>query len=167
QIRDRAGLAHTDGETQLAAADTRQDVLLDVLGSIFEQDRAALTVGDKVQVRRRTGGAKLFRYDVALQLAALVSAVLFRPRHADPAFGADPPAEAAIMRIAVPWLMRIEGAGGDFLGQERADLRAQRVAFGRQADRIELQIGTHREATRGQNSSAPRPATCLPSSAAQ
>src|SRR5208283_3747563 len=148
--RAGAGLAHADGETQLAAADTWQDVLLDVLGSVFEQDRAALTVGDKVQMRRRTAGAKLFRYDVALQLAALMPAVLFRPGHADPAFGADPPAEAAIMRIAVPWLMRFEGAGGDLLGQERAHLRAQRVAFGRQADRIELQISAHREAIKGQ-----------------
>ena len=64
-------------------------------------------------------------------------------------------------------LMRIEGAGSDFVGKKRPHLGAQPLAFGRQPDRIELKIDTHREATKGQNSSAPRRATCRPSSAAQ
>ena len=61
--------------------------------------------------------------------------------------------------------IRIERAGGDLVRQKRAHVFAQCLAFARQADGIELQ--RHREATSGQNSSAPRRAMCLPSSAAQ
>src|SRR4029077_1982066 len=76
-------------------------------------------------------------------------------------------AEGAVVRIAVPRPVRIESAFGYFLGEKRAHLSPQGVAFRRQADLIELQIRTHRAATIGQNSSAPCLATRLPSSAAQ
>ena len=41
---------------------------------------------------------------------------------------------SAAVRVAVAGPVRIEGAGGDLLGEERAHLAAQRLAFGRQAD---------------------------------
>ena len=73
-----------------------------------------------------------------------------------------------------PWpgRERIERAGGDFVGQERAHLLAQRVAFGRQADLVEGERASscesdQRAATSGQNSSAPRAAIRLPSATAQ
>ena len=74
-----------------------------------------------------------------------------------------------------PWpgRVRIECAGRDLLGEERAHLLAQRLAFGRQADLIEVSaavaiVSVHqRAATSGQNSSAPRAAIRLPSAAAQ
>ncbi len=138
-----------------------------MLGSVFEQDRAALTVGNEVQMRWRIDHAKLFRDNVALQLGALVSAVTLRPGHADPASGADAPAEAAVVGITVSGLVRIKRAGGDFFGKKAAHLGAECLAFVRQANRIELEIGGHREATKGQNSSTPPRATRLPSSAAQ
>ena len=165
QVGAGAGLAHADDEAQFAAADARQDVLLDVLGRVFEQNRPALPVGDEMQPHRRVGDAEFLGHDVAFEEAALLPAVFLRPGHADPAFGADALAEGGIVRIAVAGTVRIEGAGGDLLGQKRAHFPAQRLAFGRQTDRVELQ--RHRAATIGQNSSAPRRATCLPSSAAQ
>src|SRR5262249_44869372 len=92
--------------------------------------------------------------------------VFLRPGHADPAFGADAFGKSPIVRITVAGTVRIEGAFGDLVGQKRACFLAQRLAFGRQPDLVEVQIGAHRAATIGQNSSAPRVAMCLPSSAA-
>src|SRR5262249_29372196 len=84
---------------------------------------------------------------------------------------ADPAAEGGIVEVAVRGPIRIEAAGCHLLGNECADLPPQRLAFRRQADRIEAEIGAHgivfqRAAGRGQNSSAPRAATRLPSAAA-
>ena len=167
QVGAGPGLAHADDEAQFTAADARQNILLDVLGRVFEQDRAALAVGDEVDTHRRVGDAEFLGDHVAFQVSAFMSAVALRPGHADPALGADAPAEGAAVGIAILRLMRIEGTGRALLRQERAHLRAQRIAFGRQADRIEMQVRRHREATSGQKSSAPRRATCRPSSAAQ
>ena len=96
------GLAHADDEAQFTAADARQNILLDVLGRVFEQDRAALAVGDEVDAHRRVGDAEFFGDHVALQVSALVAAVALRPGHADPALGADAPAEGAVVGVAVP-----------------------------------------------------------------
>src|SRR5207302_2823385 len=150
----------------------RQDVGLDVLGRVFEEDRPALTVGDEVQPYRRIGDAEFFGEHIALEIAALLPAVFLRPGHADPALGTDPTAELGILPFAVPDAARIEGAGRDLRGNEGAHLRAQRLAFGRQADLIETKLGAHaipaqRDATSGHNSSAPRAAIRLPSATAQ
>ena len=97
QVGARARLAHADHEAHFAAADARQDVHLDVLGRIFQQDRAALAVGDEVQSHRRVGDAEFLCHHVAFEEAALVPAVFLRPGHADPALGADAPAELLVM----------------------------------------------------------------------
>src|SRR5262249_17985753 len=116
---------------------------------------------------RRIRDAKFFCHDITLEEAALVPAIFFWPGHTDPAVSADTFAEIAIVRVTMPRPMRIERAFGDFFGVERTHLSTQSVAFRRQADLIELQMGGHRAATIGQNSSAPRLATRWPSSAAQ
>src|SRR6516162_4969065 len=116
---------------------------------------------------RRIGDAKFFGHHVTLKEAALVPAIFFWPGHTDPALGADTFAEGAVVRIAMPWPVRIKGAFGNFLGEKCAHLLPQSIAFGRQANLIELQFPAHRDATIGQNSSAPPLATRLPSSAAQ
>ena len=168
QVGAGARLAHADDEAHFAAADARQDVHLDVLGRVFEQDRAALAVGDEMQPHRRVGDAEFLGHHVAFEEAALVPAVFLRPGHADPALGADAPAEGAVVRVAVARPVRIEGAGGDLLGEERAHFlrAARRIRAAGGSDRT-ADCAAHREATSGQNSSAPRRATCLPSSAAQ
>ena len=143
QVGTGARLAHADDEAQFAAADAGQDVLLDVLGRVFEQDRAALPVGDEVQAHRRVGDAEFFGDDVTLEKIALLAAVFFRPGHADPAFGADPLAERAIVVVAMAGPIRDEGAGGHFLGEKGAHFGAQFVARGRQADLVEAEIGAH------------------------
>jgi hypothetical protein len=134
-------LAHADREAHLAAADARQYVHLDVLGRVLHQDRTALAVGDEVQAHRCVGDAELFRHDVTLEEVALVPAISLRPGHADPALGADAAAEFLAVRVAVTGARRIERAGGHFIRQERAHLVAQRVAFGRQADLVEVERG--------------------------
>ena len=142
-----------------------------MLGRVFQQDRAALPVGDEVQAHRRVGDAEFFRHHITLEEAALVAAVFFRPGHADPAFGADAAAERAIVAVAVPGPVRHEGAGGHFLGEKGAHLGAKFLARGRQADLIETEIRAHgksyRAASIGQKLLAPRRATRLPSAAAQ
>src|SRR5215475_8029320 len=120
-----------------------------------------------MQPDRRIGDAKFFRHDVALEETAFVAAIFFRPGHTDPAPGADAFAERAIVRIAVAGPMRIKRTVSNFLREERPDVAAQALALWRKTDLIELQAGVHRDATNGQNSSAPCRATRLPSSAAQ
>ncbi len=66
-----------------------------------------------------------------------MAAIFLRPGHADPAALADPLRETGNVAVAALRVVRIEGAGGDFLGEEGAHLLAQNFAFARQADRIE------------------------------
>src|SRR6516225_9931028 len=115
----------------------------------------------------RIGNAKFFCHHVTLKEAALVPAILFWPGHTNPSLSADAFAEGAVVRIAMPGTVRIKSAFGDFVGEKCAHLLPQSIAFGRQANLIELQFPAHRDATIGQNSSAPHLATCLPSSTAQ
>ena len=143
QIRARAGLAHADDEAQLAAADARQDVLLDVFGCVFEQNRPALPVGDKMRAHRRVCYAEFLGDDVALEKIALAPAVFLRPCHADPAFGADAAAEGPVVAVTMARPIGYEGAGGDLLGDKGAHVLAQRFAFARQPDLVEAEIGAH------------------------
>src|SRR5262245_38063958 len=113
------------------------------------------------------GDAKFFRHDVAFKETAFMAAIFFRPGHTDPSPGADAFAERTIVRVAVAGPVRIECAAGEFLREESPHIAAQALAFWRKADLIELQVGAHRDATNGQNSSAPCLATRLPSSADQ
>src|SRR6516165_3811256 len=115
----------------------------------------------------RIGDAKFFCHQITLKEAALVSTILFWPGHTDPALSANTFAEGAVVRIAMPWPVRVKGAFGNFVGEKCPHLLPQSIAFGRQANLIELQFPAHRDATIGQNSSAPHLATCRPSSAAQ
>ena len=65
-----------------------------------------------------------------------MAAIFLRPGHAEPAALTDPAAEVARVGVFAIRLVRIEGAGGDFVGEKCADFLAQLFAFGRQADRI-------------------------------
>ena len=168
QVGAGVRLAHADREAHLAAADARQDVHLHVLGRVFHQDRAALAVGDEVQAHRRIGDAELLGHHVALEEAALVPAVFLRPGHADPALGADAPAEfLACASRRGPGRVRIERAGRDLVGEERAHLlRAAsshsggRRIWSKRRARVMRSSG-QRAATSGQNSSAPRAAIAV------
>src|SRR5205807_8092481 len=118
QIRARARFAHADREAHLAATDARHDLHLDVLGRVFEQDGAALAVGDKVQPHRGICYAELLGHDKAFEKAALVPAIYFRPGHADPAFRADAAAELGARCLALANPQRIESTGRDLLRDE-------------------------------------------------
>ena len=143
QVRARVRLAHADGEAHLALADARQHVGLDALAAVPEKHRPALPVGDEMQAHRRVGDAELLGDDVALEEALLAAAVFLGPGHADPALGADLAAELLAVGAIDAAGVCAEGAGLDLLGEERAHLLAQRLALGRQADRVESQLGCH------------------------
>ncbi len=72
-----------------------------------------------------------------------MAAIFLGPGHAEPAALTNALAEFGIVRVLALGLVRIESAGGDFLGEERADFLAQLLAFGRQADRIETKGCSH------------------------
>ncbi len=129
QVGAGVRLAHADRETDLAAADARQDVHLDVLGRVFQQHRAALAVGDEEAPRRRVGDAHFLGHHIALEERALVAAMLLRPGHAEPAARADLAGEFRRVGVFAVRLVRVEGAGGDFLGEEGAHFLAQLLAF--------------------------------------
>ena len=174
QVGAGVRLAHADRKADLAAADARQDVHLDVFRGVFQQHRPALAVGDEEAPRRRVGDAHLLGHHVTFEEGALLAAIFLRPGHAEPALGADPAGKFRRVGVFAVGLVRIEGAGGDFLGEEGAHFLAQLLALLGQADRIETEGSGHvfrlpdqREATSGHNSSAPRLATSLPSSTAQ
>src|SRR5216683_7222947 len=141
-----------------------------------------MIVGHEETPRRRVRNAHLLGHHVALEEAAFVTAIFLRPGHAEPAALADPAGKFRRVGVFAIGLVRIEGARGDFVGEEGTHFLAQLYAFGRQADRIETEGCSHfssldfrageylkcqRDATSGHNSSAPRAATILPSSTAQ
>ncbi len=68
-----------------------------------------------------------------------MAAIFLRPGHAEPAARADFAGKFRHVGVFAVRLVRIEGAGGDFFGEEGADFLAQLLAFGRQADRIETE----------------------------
>src|SRR3954447_7960977 len=101
---------------------------------------------------RRAGGEQLLGHDIAFEKAALGAAVALRPGDADPAARAEAAAEPGIaMRAEIA--VRGPISGREFLGDEAADLFAQRLAFGRQVDRIEPEWGRH---SRTLQAAAPR-----------
>jgi hypothetical protein len=104
---------------------------------------AYLAVGDEVQAHRRVRHPKFLGDHIALEEAALVPAVFLRPRHADPASGADATGERGMVQIAVSGLVRVEGSGRDLLRNECAHLLPQRVAFRWQTDLIETKVRRH------------------------
>ncbi len=137
QVRAGVRFAHADGKADFAAADARQDIHLDVLGGVFDQHRTALAIGDEEAPGRRVGDAHLLGHHIALEEGAFLAAIFLRPGHAEPALGADPAGEFRRVGVFAVRLVRIEGAGGDFLGEEGAHFLAQLLALFRQTDRIE------------------------------
>src|SRR5580704_8302258 len=95
---------------------------------------------------RRAVRQHLLGDDIALELGAPLAAILFRPRHADPALGADLAGEGGGV-FAAP-AAGAERAGVDLLLEEGANLLAQLLALGRQLDRIELEGVGHRFSSR-------------------
>src|SRR6185312_15874234 len=102
---------------------------------------------------------------IALEERALMAAILLRPGHAEPAAFADLAGKLRHVGVLAVGLVRIEGAGGDFLGEEGAHFLAQLLTFFRQADRIETKGCGHylsrllRPANRCRFSARPRAAT--------
>src|SRR6516162_11007909 len=140
-VRARVGLAEADAEAQLAASDLRQDFLPDLLLAVAQDDRAALPIGGRVCAGRCTRRQHLLRHHIALEMRALVAAVLLRPGHADPALSPDSAAELARERpLAVA---RDKGPGLCLLAQNRPDLLAQFFGLGRQFDRVETEAQIH------------------------
>jgi hypothetical protein len=81
-----------------------------------------------------------------VQHDALAAAIALRPGHPDPATRAEPPAEhrrPMTAKIAV----RNPQPRSDLAGDELTHLGTQRLAFGRQLDRIEMEGSTHRPLT--------------------
>ena len=93
-------------EADFAAGDARQDLLFHLFRAVLEDHGAALAVGDEVRPGRRGDGAELLGDDVAVEVAALVAAVLLRPRHADPALGADALGELAVVDFGLETELR-------------------------------------------------------------
>jgi len=123
-----------------------------LFGGVFQKHRAALAVGDEEAPGRCVGDAHFLGHDITLEERALMAAIFLRPCHAEPALGADLAGEFRHVGVFAVRLVRIESAGGDFLGEKGAHFLAQLFAFGRQADRIETEgcghgmISTSRQA---------------------
>src|SRR5713226_10472576 len=80
QVRARIGLAHADGEGQLALGDARKKALPLLLGAEAQEEGAALAVGDPVGGDGSARGQAFLEDDIALQRGPLVAAVLLRDR---------------------------------------------------------------------------------------
>ena len=126
-------LAHADAEGQFAGGDFRAEELLLLLGAEAQDIGTALAVAGVVGGQRRAGGEHFLDQHVAFEGAAFVAAILFRPRHADPAALAHRAAEVAV-----------ELASGEahqvlvFL-DEFTDFGAHGQRLGRQFDGIEAE----------------------------
>src|SRR5206468_12683618 len=96
EIRARVGLAHADGEGELAPGDPGEKALPLLLGAEAEEEGAALAVGHPVGGDGRPRGQAFLEHDIALEGRPLVAAVLLRPHHADPAAGAELARELAV-----------------------------------------------------------------------
>src|SRR5262249_46534338 len=105
--------------------------------------------------------AELLGHDVAFQKAPLPAAIFLGPGHADPTLGAHLAAELFAVGLVVADLVRVEGAGVDLLRQEGAYFFAQRLAFGRQADRIEGELARHGASPSARRQHGPKPVGAL------
>jgi hypothetical protein len=131
-----------DRERELAAHDAGQDLLALGLRAEAQQQRSALAVGHPVRADRRAGGQHLLEDDVALEEAPLVSAILLRPRHADPAPRAHAARELTVE--SAPGFRALHGRGAaELLGKEMADLLPEALGFWRQVAEGEAEGGRH------------------------
>src|SRR2546429_9905984 len=71
------------------------------------------------------------------------SAFFLRPGIANPALGAHAAGKFFVVRIAMPGMMRFEGARRDFFGEKGTHARAQCLAFRRKAYLVETENGAH------------------------
>ena len=113
-----------------------------MLGRVFEQDRAALPVGDEMQAHRRVGDAEFLGDHVAFQEVRSCPPYFFG--QVMPIQPLAPTRRLKSRLCESPWPrpMRIEGAGGDLLGQERAHLlrAAPRIRAAGGSGRIEAAV---------------------------
>src|SRR5206468_11757846 len=143
EVGARVGLAHADGERQLAAHDGRQDLLALRLRAEAQEQRAALPVRHPVRAHRRAGGQHLLHHDVALEERALVAAILLGPRHADPTARAHAARELAIE--PAPGLRALDRCrAAELLAEEVAHLGAEALGLGRQVVEREAEDARHR-----------------------
>src|SRR5580658_1144725 len=91
---------------------------------------------------RRARGEQLLGQHIALEEALLLAAVFFGPGNADPAARAEAAAELRRMTLAEV-AARAPAAGGLLLDEKGAHILAQRLAFGRQGERIEAKDPGH------------------------
>ena len=80
-------LAHADGEGAFAGDDPRQDLALELLVTVFQNHRSALSVGGEIDLAWRPRHQEFLGDHIALQKAALLATVLLGPGQADPALG--------------------------------------------------------------------------------
>jgi hypothetical protein len=113
------------------------------LGIVLSMELIGMAVGNEMRPGGGAGGAHLLGDHIAVEVAALVAAVLPGPGHADPAPGARPARELAVIGGVLLPETGVEGAARRFLGQEGADLIAQLRGFGRQAQGVEADGGLH------------------------
>src|SRR5207247_4531999 len=141
EVRARVRLAHADGEGELAAHDAGQDALALRFGAEPEEQRTALAIRHPVHADRCAGREHLLHHDVTLEERALAAAVLLRPRHADPAAGADALAELAIE--AAPRARALHRVGAaELLVEELAHLLAEGFGLWREIAEREVE-GRH------------------------
>ncbi|MCY1431249.1 hypothetical protein D9M71_472130 [compost metagenome] len=140
-------LAHADAAVDLAAGDAGADLRRQVVRRELHQQRAALAFGDPVGIHRRARGQQFFQHHVALQGAALMAAVAFRPGHAEPAAFAQLAAEGFVG--AVPVLGAL-GGGKVFqgVGEKRPDFGAEGVGAGVETTGLDRE-GLHGRETLG------------------
>ncbi len=79
---------------------------------------------------RGAGRQQFLGHDIAFEHAALAAAIALGPSHADPAAGAEPPAERR-RPMTAEIAVRDPEAGGQLVGDEVANLGPQSLAFGR------------------------------------
>ena len=82
-------LAHANTKEEFPFCRLRQDHLALFFGAKAQQQLPALPVPDPMRANRRSSGKHFFQHYVALQSAAFMPAIFFRPGHADPTFGTE------------------------------------------------------------------------------
>ena len=96
EVRARLRFAHADCREIPSRSDFRQYASALLLGTVRQQTRSDLTVGNPVRGHRRTAGQKFLGHHVAVQMTQTLAAVLLRNRQPDKAGIAQPRAERFI-----------------------------------------------------------------------